>query len=70
MCLAVLTTVVLSYIPGVGSPQKSGDQSEPQKQTTHPAIPPKRPDHDVQVEQFLRKQYHSAAGDGMPDPDK
>lgn len=32
--------------------------------------PPDRPDHDVQIEQFLRKQYHSQSGDGMPDPDK
>jgi hypothetical protein len=31
--------------------------------------PPNRPDQDVQVEQFLRKQCHSKSGDRMPNSD-
>lgn len=56
---------VLSYIPAVealrGESESKGEER---------GGPPDRPDHDVQVEQFLRKQYHSRAGEGMPDPDK
>jgi len=60
---------VKSYIPGLAAPK---DQSKPEvgDGTIAPGVPPERPDHDVQVEQFLRKQYHSRAGDGMPDPSK
>ena len=58
---------MLSYIPGVES-SKNKDKEE--KVPINPGQPPNRPDHDVQVEEFLRSQYHSKAGDGMPDPDK
>jgi hypothetical protein len=49
--------------------QSMFEQGEP-KEEEQKAGPPERPDHDVQVEQFLRKQYHSRSGDGMPDPDR
>lgn len=59
--------LVKSYIPGLGAAaEEQPKETEPIK----PGLPPSRPDHDVQVEQFLRKQYHSKAGEGMPDPSK
>jgi hypothetical protein len=62
---------VLSYIPGVSSlKQSDNDQGGPEKDVKNNEEQPKRPEHDVQVEQFLRKQYHSTAGDGMPEPGK
>ena len=45
---------------------EQGEQAKEEQK----AGPPDRPDHDVQVKQFLRKQYHSRSGDGMPDPNK
>ena len=62
--------VAISYIPGLSGFQKPDNQVEPPQEVADTKVPPKRPDHDVQVEQFLRKQYHSKAGDGMPNPDK
>lgn len=60
---------MISTIPGISKLQQIAfNQGEPEKETQPPG-PPERPDHDVQVEQFLRKQYHSKSGDGMPDPD-
>jgi hypothetical protein len=57
---------VCSYIPGVSSLQKSAfEQGEPEKDVKNDG-PPNRPEHDVQIEQFLRKQYHSMSGEGMP----
>lgn len=44
------------------------DQGEAGKAAKH-EVPPKRPDQDVQVEQFLRNQYHSKSGDRMPNSD-
>ncbi|TAQ87865.1 hypothetical protein B7494_g3829 [Chlorociboria aeruginascens] len=64
---------VSSYIPSVNSLQQSMFQKEPQvnaKDTKDDGRAPVRPDHDVQVEQFLRDQYHSRSGEGMPNPGK
>lgn len=58
---------MLAYIPGVDASKK---QSKEEKTPVNPGQPPNRPDHDVQVEEFLRNQYHSKAGDNMPDPNK
>ena len=64
-----LTTKVCSYIPVVSKLQQQAfDQGEVDRAAKLEG-PPNRPDHDVQVEQFLRKQYHSKSGDGMPNPD-
>lgn len=58
-----------SYIPGVSKLQQVAyDQGEPENDVKATG-PPERPEHDVQVEQFLRKQYHSKSGNNMPDPD-
>ena len=61
--------IVVSYIPGVSALQQTTLRQGPENPDRKPPGPPNRPDHDVQVEQFLRKQYHSRAGEGMPDPD-
>lgn len=61
--------IVCSYIAGVSKLQQATcEQGDAEEESKKPG-PPNRPDHDVQVEQFLRKQYHSKSGDGMPDPD-
>ena len=44
------------------------DQGRAEKVAKHEG-PPNRPHQDVQVEQFLRKQYHSKSGDRMPNSD-
>lgn len=48
--------------------QQSASHDQGGEEAKKPSGPPKRPDHDVQVERFLRDQYHSRSGDGMPDP--
>lgn len=48
--------------------KKTFDQGGAEKVAKHEG-PPNRPDQDVQVEQFLRKQYHSKSGDRMPSLD-
>ena len=60
---------VCSYIPGVSSLQQSASEQGKAKKSNANDGPPTRPDHDVQVEQFLRGQYHSRSGDGMPNLD-
>jgi hypothetical protein len=50
--------------------QGAYQQGEPEKRPLNSELPPHRPDHDVQVQQLLRKQYHGHSRDGMPDPDK
>ncbi|PVH78195.1 hypothetical protein DL98DRAFT_534057 [Cadophora sp. DSE1049] len=59
---------VAAYIPGINKLQQSSSPSQGGEEEKKPSGPPDRPDHDVQVEQFLRGQYHSRSGDGMPDP--
>ena len=59
---------MLAYIPETLGGSKDEANSKKEKTSPiNPGQPPNRPDHDVQVEQFLRDQYHSKAGDGMPD---
>jgi hypothetical protein len=65
---------VASYIPGISSLQQKAFDQGPEEDTTTTNKPPpgpsvNRPDHDVQVEEFLRKQYQSKSDHGMPDPD-
>ncbi|KAG4425906.1 hypothetical protein IFR04_000850 [Cadophora malorum] len=59
---------VAAYIPGMNKLQQSASHDQGGEEAKKPSGPPKRPDHDVQVERFLRDQYHSRSGDGMPDP--
>lgn len=61
-----LTGKVAAYIPGLSKQQHASE--EPEEEERPSGVLPKRPDHDVQVEEFLRGQYHSRSGDGMPDP--
>ncbi|TVY36329.1 hypothetical protein LOCC1_G007916 [Lachnellula occidentalis] len=65
-----LVEKVCSYIPGVSTLQQAAFEQGPPKEENKDSGPPNRPDHDVQVEEFLRKQYRSKSGDGMPDLDK
>ncbi|CAG8954425.1 hypothetical protein HYFRA_00006052 [Hymenoscyphus fraxineus] len=64
---------VLEYIPGFKSTtQQKGEEERErvEKEKEGRETPPRRPEHDVQVEQFLRGQYHSKNGEGMPDGGK
>ncbi|CAG8982151.1 hypothetical protein HYALB_00003243 [Hymenoscyphus albidus] len=63
---------VLSYIPGLASTtqQKEEEERVEKEKEKGRETPPRRPEHDVQVEQFLRGQYHSKSGEGMPDGGK
>jgi len=60
---------VCSYIPGVSKLQQAVFEQGDAEVATKLEGPPTRPDHDVQVEEFLRNQYLSKSGDGMPNPD-
>jgi len=61
---------VAAYIPGLGTSEPNEAEKGDELKEGGSGGPPNRPDHDEQVEQFLREQYHSRSGDGMPDPDK
>jgi len=56
---------VLMVEAGVSKLQQTTFEQGPADKTK--GGPPNRPDHDVQVEQFLRNQYHSRSEDGMPE---
>ncbi|KAA8574940.1 hypothetical protein EYC84_004175 [Monilinia fructicola] len=54
---------------GISTLQKSTLEQGPEDRTVKDnGLPPTRPEHDVPIEQFLRKQYHSRSGDGIPNP--
>jgi len=60
-----------SYIQkGISALQQTmfGQGPEPKQENgvVDDGTPPTRPDHDVQVEEFLRKQYKSKNGAGVP----
>ncbi|KAB8304309.1 hypothetical protein EYC80_003719 [Monilinia laxa] len=64
-----LTEKALSWIPGISTLQKSTLEQGPEDRIVKDnGLPPTRPEHDVPIEQFLRKQYHSRSGDGIPNP--
>ncbi|KAJ8065988.1 hypothetical protein OCU04_005085 [Sclerotinia nivalis] len=63
------TEKALSWIPGISTLQKSTLEQRPEDKTVKDdGAPPIRPQDDVPIEQFLRKQYHSRSGDGIPNP--
>ncbi|KAL3423980.1 hypothetical protein PVAG01_05726 [Phlyctema vagabunda] len=45
----------LSYIPGVEPARAESQEQEPPNESR----PPVRPDHDIQVEEFIRDQYRT-----------
>lgn len=51
-----------AMIPGASKSQASVNEESPNKDSG--GI--ERPDNDVQVEEFLRKQYRSKSGKDMP----
>ncbi|KAM3080049.1 hypothetical protein ACMFMF_003462 [Clarireedia jacksonii] len=48
--------------------QHAYDQGPEENSAKDDNAPPTRPDHDVPIEQFLRHQYKSTSGEGLPDP--
>ena len=60
----------MSYIPGMSSSNKSQPESSSEEQIkdedTNSKTMPKRPEHDLQVEEFLKEQYKSKSGANMP----
>jgi hypothetical protein len=69
--LQELIAKVSTYIPGISMLQQSvfgqGPEEQPRKERcSNDNAPPIRPDHDVQVEEFLRTQYKSKSGPRMP----
>ncbi|KAH7409128.1 hypothetical protein BKA64DRAFT_720461 [Cadophora sp. MPI-SDFR-AT-0126] len=50
---------VAVYIPGINKLQQSASKNNGAEEVEKPRGPPERLDHDMQVEQFLRGQYHS-----------
>ncbi|RAL59919.1 hypothetical protein DID88_000545 [Monilinia fructigena] len=66
-----LTEKALSWIPGISTLQKSTLEQGPEDRTVKDnGLPPTRPEHDVPIEQFLRKQYHSRSGMGFQTREK
>jgi hypothetical protein len=67
----LLISKVCSYIPGIGALQHAisskGTEGEEQDKKVDYEAPPKRPEHDLQIEEFLKEQYKSHRGAGMPD---
>jgi len=57
-----------SYIPGLSSltGQTPSSETTSRQGPMDEGKPPTRPDHDVQVEEFLKGQYKSKSGDAMP----
>lgn len=73
-CWKKLMTEAAASIPGIATLQKSVFGVEPEPETKkdpnecdNSNAPPQRPVHDVQVEEFLRTQYKSKTGEGMPE---
>ncbi|ESZ97285.1 hypothetical protein SBOR_2313 [Sclerotinia borealis F-4128] len=63
------TEKALSWTPDMGTLQKSTMEQGPEDTSVKgDGARPTRPEHDVPIEQFLRKQYHSRSGDGIPNP--
>lgn len=61
--LLLIDRQVVPYVPGVAALQDSaigqGAASKSDGMADDDGAPPKRPDHDLQVEQFLKGQYKS-----------
>jgi len=61
-----------AYVPGVNAVREAiygrdGGEENKKNALEDNGTPPTRPDHDTQVEEFLKSQYHSGSGDRMPD---
>jgi hypothetical protein len=61
---------VVSYIPSLSSLHKSqpepNSEDERKDEDINSQTMPKRPEHDLQVEEFLKEQYKSKSGKDMP----
>lgn len=61
---------VSQYVPAVGGMlggQEKDPEGEPSTAETVPG-PPKRPEHDTQIEEFLRDQHGSRKITGVDEP--
>lgn len=45
---------------------ETSSASQQKEEQSNTGTPVKRPHHDVQVEEFLKDQYHSRSGKDMP----
>ncbi|RYP86344.1 hypothetical protein DL770_004936 [Monosporascus sp. CRB-9-2] len=50
---------VTEYVPGVAKILGTGAQDKPEEKHPAPHLPPKRPDHDPHIEEFVRDQHRS-----------
>lgn len=53
-------------VKGIWSGTEHDQKTEGKKEDLNSGTLPKRPDHDVQVEEFLKEQYRSKGGADMP----
>ncbi|KXX78077.1 hypothetical protein MMYC01_204212 [Madurella mycetomatis] len=55
-----LVDKISQYVPAVGK-VLGGEANEPESSAakTDPSVPPQRPEHDTQIEEFLRDQHRS-----------
>lgn len=77
MVLSTAANTAANYIPGITTLQntvygQSEDESKadgkPEEQTSDKEALPKRTDHDVQIEEFIKTQYQSGnASDNSKD---
>ena len=64
-------TEAMSYIPGMGISKQTQScpsqdrKDEGKEEELHSGTEPKRPDHDLQVEEFLKEHYKSDSGPNM-----
>ncbi|KAJ9143809.1 hypothetical protein NKR23_g6314 [Pleurostoma richardsiae] len=66
-----LVDKVSQYVPAVGKILGHQEQQEQKKpaaeERPHPSIPPLRPHHDTQIEEFVRDQHRSRPEDQIVD---
>ncbi|RYP05712.1 hypothetical protein DL764_003637 [Monosporascus ibericus] len=53
------TPSVTEHVPGVAKILGTGAQDKPEEKPPAPHLPPKRPEHDPHIEEFVRDQHRS-----------
>ncbi|RYO79683.1 hypothetical protein DL762_008042 [Monosporascus cannonballus] len=54
-----LAQKITEYIPGAAKILDTGAQDKPEEKHPTPHLPPRRPDHDPHIEEFVRDQHRS-----------
>ncbi|RYP42360.1 hypothetical protein DL767_000282 [Monosporascus sp. MG133] len=62
-----LAQKITEYIPGAAKILGTGAQDKPAEKPPAPHLPPKRPDHDPHIEEFMRDQHRSRQQHPEPD---